>query len=158
MFLCCFFSSSRRHTRCALVTGVQTCALPIYLPEWPVAFFAVVTLGAIVVPLNAWWTGAELAYGLADSGAGVLIADERRHRCLAEHYANLPGRRHVIVTRAAASLEGATATEDATWTHCDTALLPDTHLPTAQNAHDPAARNYTTHSQTQAPTSEHAPN
>src|SRR3546814_2241469 len=29
-----FFSSRRRHTRCALVTGVQTCALPIYrLPE-----------------------------------------------------------------------------------------------------------------------------
>src|SRR3546814_8564545 len=30
-FLCCifFFSSRRRHTRCALVTGVQTCALPI---------------------------------------------------------------------------------------------------------------------------------
>src|SRR3546814_3658603 len=28
---CCFvFSSRRRHTRCALVTGVQTCALPIY--------------------------------------------------------------------------------------------------------------------------------
>src|SRR3546814_5177715 len=34
-FVCCafvfFFSSRRRHTRCALVTGVQTCALPIYL-------------------------------------------------------------------------------------------------------------------------------
>src|SRR3546814_5155985 len=34
MCLCCgfvvfFFSSRRRHTRCALVTGVQTCALPI---------------------------------------------------------------------------------------------------------------------------------
>src|SRR3546814_11538113 len=33
MFVCCvcvfFFSSRRRHTRCALVTGVQTCALPI---------------------------------------------------------------------------------------------------------------------------------
>src|SRR3546814_10349227 len=28
----CFFSSRRRHTRCALVTGVQTCALPIYGP------------------------------------------------------------------------------------------------------------------------------
>src|SRR3546814_1790233 len=29
-FLCCFFfSSRRRHTSCALVTGVQTCALPI---------------------------------------------------------------------------------------------------------------------------------
>src|SRR3546814_21159789 len=29
MFFC--FSSKRRHTRCALVTGVQTCALPIYM-------------------------------------------------------------------------------------------------------------------------------
>src|SRR3546814_2878997 len=27
--MCCFVSSRRRHTRCALVTGVQTCALPI---------------------------------------------------------------------------------------------------------------------------------
>src|SRR3546814_9663462 len=32
LVFCCFFffSSRRRHTRCALVTGVQTCALPIY--------------------------------------------------------------------------------------------------------------------------------
>src|SRR3546814_1653110 len=30
------FSSRRRHTRCALVTGVQTCALPIFVP--PKAF------------------------------------------------------------------------------------------------------------------------
>src|SRR3546814_19742189 len=29
MVVFCFFSSRRRHTRCALVTGVQTCALPI---------------------------------------------------------------------------------------------------------------------------------
>src|SRR3546814_1994422 len=29
MLCCFFFSSRRRHTRCALVTGVQTCALPI---------------------------------------------------------------------------------------------------------------------------------
>src|SRR3546814_18992935 len=30
VFLFFFFSSRRRHTRCALVTGVQTCALPIF--------------------------------------------------------------------------------------------------------------------------------
>src|SRR3546814_1584589 len=30
-FFCFFFSSRRRHTRCALVTGVQTCALPIFV-------------------------------------------------------------------------------------------------------------------------------
>src|SRR3546814_2771409 len=32
MYYCFFVSSRRRHTRCALVTGVQTCALPIYWP------------------------------------------------------------------------------------------------------------------------------
>src|SRR3546814_4521587 len=30
VFFFFFFSSRRRHTRCALVTGVQTCALPIF--------------------------------------------------------------------------------------------------------------------------------
>src|SRR3546814_2181277 len=30
MYFFFFFSSRRRHTRCALVTGVQTCALPIF--------------------------------------------------------------------------------------------------------------------------------
>src|SRR3546814_2214217 len=43
VFVVFFFSSRRRHTRCALVTGVQTCALPILLAApkgltglWPV--------------------------------------------------------------------------------------------------------------------------
>src|SRR3546814_9570265 len=36
-----FFSSRRRHTRCALVTGVQTCALPIYYNNVGDAFDAV---------------------------------------------------------------------------------------------------------------------
>src|SRR3546814_7983156 len=38
MCYCFFFSSRRRHTRCALVTGVQTCALPIYDQRWRVLF------------------------------------------------------------------------------------------------------------------------
>src|SRR3546814_1125763 len=43
-----FFSSRRRHTRCALVTGVQTCALPIYdqlhsaLPQLATMFCAII--------------------------------------------------------------------------------------------------------------------
>src|SRR3546814_2039247 len=34
-----FFSSRRRHTRCALVTGVQTCALPISTPPRRIGLF-----------------------------------------------------------------------------------------------------------------------
>ncbi len=49
------------------------------LPEWPVAFFAIVGIGAICVPLNAWWSPAELAFGIADSGARLAIVDGERH-------------------------------------------------------------------------------
>ncbi len=59
-------------------------------PEWIVAFWATVCIGAVAVPLNAWWTGGELAYGLSDSGARVLIADEERIRRLATVAADLP--------------------------------------------------------------------
>src|SRR3546814_20829934 len=45
-----FFSSRRRHTRCALVTGVQTCALPIYAMSVPSALFIV----ALVVLVTAF--------------------------------------------------------------------------------------------------------
>jgi long-chain acyl-CoA synthetase len=47
-------------------------------PEWPVAFFAAASAGAVVVPLNAWWSASELEFGLRDSGATVLIADQER--------------------------------------------------------------------------------
>src|SRR3546814_8093104 len=38
LFFFFFFSSRRRHTRCALVTGVQTCALPIFVLAYNVLF------------------------------------------------------------------------------------------------------------------------
>jgi acyl-CoA synthetase (AMP-forming)/AMP-acid ligase II len=47
-------------------------------PEWSIAFSAALVCGAIAVPLNAWWTEPELAYGVSDSGAKVLIADAER--------------------------------------------------------------------------------
>jgi long-chain acyl-CoA synthetase len=70
------------------------------LPEWPVVFYAGVSLGAIVTPLNAWWTGPELEYGLTDSGAKVLIADAERYNRLQEHLPNCPDLQHVYVARA----------------------------------------------------------
>ncbi|MGC4953115.1 class I adenylate-forming enzyme family protein [Actinomadura citrea] len=52
-------------------------------PEWSVAFFGAAVAGAVVVPLNAWWSAGELEYGLADSGAKVLVADAERAERLA---------------------------------------------------------------------------
>ncbi len=47
-------------------------------PEWCAAFMAVVSIGAVAVPLNAWWTTAELSYALKDCGAKLVIVDAKR--------------------------------------------------------------------------------
>ena len=47
-------------------------------PEWVMAFWGIVAAGAVAVPLNAWWTTDELAYGLEDSGTSVLFVDDER--------------------------------------------------------------------------------
>src|SRR3546814_7859862 len=88
-----FFSSRRRHTRCALVTGVQTCALPIYsiasalpslsaaaacdlaLPEAPMLRH-IVLLSGEAPPA---FTDAA-AFAAAGSKVGVAEVDHRR-RC-----------------------------------------------------------------------------
>ena len=48
------------------------------LPEWIVAFAAILSVGGISVSLNAWWTEDELAYALKDSGVSLVLADPER--------------------------------------------------------------------------------
>ena len=99
------------------------------LPEWPVVFFAVTSIKAIVVPLNAWWTGQELAYGLEDSGAKALLCDEERYDRISEFRNNLPALEHVVVTRSTQPLEGALTLESIVGKPNDYASLPDVELP-----------------------------
>ncbi len=47
-------------------------------PQWMMAFIAVTSIGAVAVPMNAWWTTEELDYGFEDSGARVVVADRAR--------------------------------------------------------------------------------
>ena len=47
-------------------------------PEWVVAHWATVSIGAALVGINAWWMPQELAFGLSDSRPKVLIADDER--------------------------------------------------------------------------------
>lgn len=47
-------------------------------PEWLISYWATVSMGAAAVGMNAWWTGPEMAYGLQDSDARVLILDQQR--------------------------------------------------------------------------------
>lgn len=69
------------------------------LPEWPVAFFAATLLGAVATPLNAWWTGTELAYGLKDSGSTVAVVDVERLERIAPRLPELTDLIDVLVCR-----------------------------------------------------------
>ena len=48
------------------------------LPEWIITFAAAVSIGAISVSLNAWWTEEELDYAIGDSSPSLLVVDEER--------------------------------------------------------------------------------
>ncbi|TDE59278.1 long-chain fatty acid--CoA ligase [Nonomuraea mesophila] len=101
-------------------------------PEWVVSFSAALAAGAVAVPLNAWWTEAELAYGVRDSGAKVLIADGERAVRLAS--TGVP----MIVTRGAAP-EGARAYAEVLGEVAAGVELPDVEL----SPEDPATIFYT---------------
>ena len=74
-------------------------------PEWAIAFWATQMLGAVAVPLNAWWTGPELAYGLKDSGSVVLFVDDERAERIAPHLGDTEVRATVLI-RGARAIDG----------------------------------------------------
>jgi acyl-CoA synthetase (AMP-forming)/AMP-acid ligase II len=52
-------------------------------PEWCISFMAITSIGAVAVPMNSWWQGEELIYGLKDSGASLVILDGSRYARMA---------------------------------------------------------------------------
>ncbi|HBD10567.1 MAG TPA: fatty acid--CoA ligase [Porticoccaceae bacterium] len=68
-------------------------------PEWPVVFWATVSVGAIIVPLNAWWTVHELEYAIANSGARLVFADQERASLLAGTCDQVKSLDRVVVIR-----------------------------------------------------------
>jgi long-chain acyl-CoA synthetase len=97
-------------------------------PEWSVAFWAATAAGGVAVPLNAWWTAAELEYALKDSGARVLFCDAERHDRLAPSLGSL-GLDAVVVAKPTGPLAPeATAFEDVLGDVDDAAELPDVEL------------------------------
>ena len=108
------------------------------LPEWPVAFFAAASLGAIVTPLNAWWTGPELQYGLADSGSKVAIVDAERLERIVGHLPDCPDLKIIYAARSPEAREDprVRCLEDVLGEPNSWAALPDRPLPTTPIAPD----------------------
>lgn len=114
------------------------------LPEWPVAFFASVLIGAIATPLNAWWTAEELAHALQDSGARGIIVDGERLRRLNQLGSEVRTALVYSVRASSAEPEDATTLESilgptSAWSELPVGTMPDVALA----PEDPATLFYT---------------
>ena len=69
--------------RFAVGKGDRVAVLSRNNPQWMMAFIGAIGMGAVAVPMNAWWTTQELDYGFEDSGAKVVFADRSRVERLA---------------------------------------------------------------------------
>lgn len=64
--------------------GDRVAILAANCPEWIVTFWATVSLGAVAVGLNAWWTRPEIRFGIDDAAPKVLVVDEKRRARLGD--------------------------------------------------------------------------
>jgi long-chain acyl-CoA synthetase len=85
--------------RYGLVKGDRVVVSMRNFPEWSFVLWAVELLGGVVVPLNAWLTGSELATLIADSKPVVIVADQERIDRLAEYPEAFAGARGVLQAR-----------------------------------------------------------
>ena len=69
-------------------------------PEWVLSFMAITSIGGIAVAMNSLWRPDEMAYGLNDSGAKVLIADDERQERFAQIEESLSVRTIAVRTAA----------------------------------------------------------
>ncbi|HET9691048.1 MAG TPA: class I adenylate-forming enzyme family protein [Acidimicrobiales bacterium] len=103
-------------------------------PEWVMAFWAAQAIGAVVVPLNAWWTADELAYGIRDATPSLVVADGERAEVIAGLDglgADVPAGR-IVAVRARRALPA----DAVAWADELAAIEPDAALPDVDIAPD----------------------
>jgi len=88
-FIAAANSVSHELTSIGVQRGDRVAVLAQNSPEWCLAFWGTVDIGAVLVGLNGWWTTEEILYGLDDSGAKVLVADRRRFERVADRIDDL---------------------------------------------------------------------
>ena len=91
--------------------------------EWIVSYWATVSVGAVAVGINAWWTAPELEYAFNDSEPVVLIADDER----LERLNHMPEQRpmHIIAVRSDRVVPGGSTPWADVMAMADPGSLPD---------------------------------
>lgn len=68
-------------------------------PQWPVAFYAALSLGAIATPMNSWWTGDELEYGLSFAEVKLAVMDGQIYERIRDRVDALDDLETILIAR-----------------------------------------------------------
>jgi long-chain acyl-CoA synthetase len=118
-----------------VVHGDRVAVLSQNNPEWCATFWATISLGAVLVGLNGWWSTDEILYGLADSGAKVLVVDVKRLERIAAHLDEIVAERVYVVDADPTLL----ASHPKLHAFAELLASPDAPLPDVAIAEDDAA-------------------
>ncbi|RZO71664.1 MAG: AMP-dependent synthetase [OM182 bacterium] len=99
-------------------------------PEWMLSYWAIVSMGATVVGMNAWWVGDEMRFGLEDADPKALIVDQERLATVSALGDALSGI-HLIGVRLSTPESGVTPWSEAT---DGTEPLPEVAIDTDSDA------------------------
>ena len=76
------FDKSAKLANALIAAGIQkgdrVAICMVNSPEYIIAMMGIIGIGAVAVPLNSWWVPKEVTYGLQNSEAKLLIADDKR--------------------------------------------------------------------------------
>ena len=75
-------------------------------PEWVLTYWAIASLGAVAVGMNAWWTGPEIEFAVDDCDPRVIVCDQERMERIIPHLSALRGEGdvHVVAVRTGVDL------------------------------------------------------
>ncbi len=92
-------------------------------PEYMLLYWAITSIGAVVVGMNAWWVGPEMVYGIKDATPKVIFADAERLTRIASIRDEVPEPRLVGLRCDVSVVPGTVSYEDDVKTHGGS--LPD---------------------------------
>jgi len=87
------------HTKYGIRKGDRVGIVMRNYPQWPLGFYAALSLGAIATPMNSWWTAEELEYGFSFAGVKLAIVDGQIYERIRGHLEKLPELKNILIAR-----------------------------------------------------------
>lgn len=91
--------AAEMRTRYGVQKGDRVAVIMRNYPQWPLAFYAALSIGAIATPMNSWWTSEELQYGLSFAGVKLAVMDLQIYERIRDNLDELPDLKNILIAR-----------------------------------------------------------